>query len=259
MQTRDIAKLQYEKGQQIKATDVNDQMKAAFTRFNDMGPTDTLPLTTGQFRVYEPTIGYKLRAQFDVANNWIAVAPTGAAVSAVSFDCPVGGAQQLFAIGDGAAGYLDLLTVGHRYTAYMKFQIVPAAATSVVVGMYNGITTTNIIRADTITGALTTTNTLFGTFVAIDRKFSVGGRIINAGAAARVTILNQPQFDTAAHFAIYIFDWDLNEWLIPNYCGFMHPATFGISGTGERREQHALMCQAIKKEIDAANEVLSYL
>lgn len=261
MNTRDIAKLQYQKGQQIKAEDVNDQMKLVFSRFNDMGPTDTMPLTTGQFRVFEPTIGFKIVLDLLVGNNWIT--GNNAAINATTFDLLAAGDPEWYIVANGAAVEYAFLTVGHRYTAYMKFDTTVAGAGVSTIGLYNGVdTTTSLVVAEMSVSGTTTNNVIFGTFVAEDTHFCIGGHR-TSGLAMTVQVINNTLFD-ASDVAVYIFDWTDNRWIIPNYDGFVYPPTQGVvptigGGIVGRRENHALICQAIRKEIQAANEVLNYL
>lgn len=245
---RNIPILQYRKGQQIKATDVNDRFKLVFKEFNDMAPSDVEPVTTGQFRVFEPSIGLKIEAKLTTASDW--VVGNGAATGANTFVCAVG-VSNWYTVASGAPGaYYDFLTIGNRYLVYAN--ITTAVGTGIV-GLYNAHTMTNPIVGRT--GA-PGTFTLFVAFTAITQRLAIGAT--SSDGNLDVTINPVTDFD-ATDFAIYIFDLSKNEWLIPNYCGWQYPVSSLAVVNGERREAHLLLEKAIKKEIDATNEVLRYI
>lgn len=258
MNTRDVVKLQYEKGQQIKATNVNDQMKVAFTRFNAMGPTDTAPLTTGQFRVFEPRKGMKLVPLFTDNTQWY---PTGSCTVA-NFDTfnltsdTADGAMVLGAL----AGFTPqaILTVGHRYQCY--YYLKNSGGVQATVKVYNAYTVSGeVVHSESIAAGYHSTKNTFS-FMAKTAYFAIGGR--SSGASVAIDIDQVLSFGSAR--GIFLFDWTDNRWLIPNYCGYMSPSTDQTipaigSGPIDLRSNHALMCQAIKKEVDTANEVLSHI
>lgn len=262
MKYRDVTKLQYEKGQQIKATDVNTQMKLAFNKFNSMAPTDVAPLTTGQFRVFEPSVGWQLWADFQaVDNNWLRVnVGNGTVTSDFTWDHTNDTINQYFILVASSLGAIDsFLTVGHRYSVYFNMSVAGVGSGTVKVFLSNSATQANIITAKTSSAAAFNFAGTYS-FVAKTGYFAIGSvRTVAPGAPDPFTVTVNPvtQFDSTVK-AFYIFDWSANKWIIPNYCGFMHPPTADVT-TGELRESHRLICQAIQKEIDTAQEVLNYL
>ena len=261
MNTRDVTKLQYEKGQQIKASDVNDRMKEAFSTFNMMGPTDVAPLTTGQFRVFEPRKGLKLVPVFNVNTKWFAVGSC-TPVDVDTFSCTSNTVDGLMVLGDaaGPAPY-PILTIGHRYVVYAY--ITNETAQSGKVRFFNVGTTTELIYSENI--AINASTNIVFSFQATDLYFAVGGLSDSAVNPIDLTVKCPLAIGAGTGAAgIYVYDWDDNMWLIPNYCGFVSPSTDGAvetlgDGPIDLRTNHYLLCQAITKEIEAANEVLKYL
>ena len=258
MQTRDVTKLQYEKGQQIKAADVNARMKEAFGRFNIMGPTDVAPLTTGQFRVFEPRKGLKLVPAFNVNTKWYPDG-VGAVIDVDSYTCSSSAADFAMILGTVAGPTpLAILEVAHRYQVY--FFVHNDSAQAGTIKIFNDSMADYTVYSAPIAGNADLTATF--SFVAITRYFGIGGR---SGAMANMNISVRCPFEMGGVAqGIYIYDWTDNMWLIPNYCGFMSPSTDNCvttlgDGPIDLRSNHYLMCLAIKKEIDAANEVLKYL
>jgi len=248
MKQRNIPSLQYKKGEQIKATDVNDRFKLVFKEFNDMGASDVEPVTTGQFRVFEPSIGLKIEARLTTAADWQHgnTPATGANTFTVA-----AGVTDWYYVADGFAAVYEFLQLGHRYIVYAN--ITTAVGTGSV-GLYNGATMINPICVRS--GGPTTGYALFGGFTAVTKRLCIGGTS-TAGNMA-VTLNPVTNFDISDK-AIYIFDCSLNEWIIPNYCGWQYPVSSLSVIAGERREAHLLLEKAIKKEIDATNEVLRYI
>ena len=263
MNNRDITKLQYEKGQRITADEVNARFVEAYNRFNFMAPTDTAPLTTGQFLVYEPRMGYEVRADFTIPPNadttWKQTHPANGIVTALNswtHNTDVVGEKYFQTVADGAGVEYSFLNAGVRYTIYYNISATNITLGTVKVGIYNadGDQSNIIIQAS---GAAPFSLEGQQTFIAKTGYLCLSSErtIIGAADMWDVTV-NAP--DGFPFEGLYLFDWDRNKWLIPNYCGFMHPATKDLEWGG-RREVHALIAQAIKKEVDAANEVLSYL
>jgi hypothetical protein len=255
MNYRDIAKLQYEKGQQIKATDVNDRMKEAFVHFNAMSQSDVLPLTTGQFRVFEPRIGWKLAPFFTTDTKWYDGNAFGSGTTAETFTC-TSATDRFISVLGSTPNPLSLLTIGSRYQVYFKIR--NTSAKDGQLSFFNSSTNATVIQSFNIAANTEIERTF--SFVATWPYFGVGGKKTGAGTGNVVFDINAPSAIDSSVAGIYIFDWEKNEWIIPNYCGFVAPSTSGVvNSTIERRENHALLCQAIKKEVDAAQEILNYL
>jgi hypothetical protein len=261
MKTRDVTKLQYDKGQQIKAADVNARMKEAFSTFNIMGPTDVAPLTTGQFRVFEPRKGLKLVPVFNDNTKWFA-AGSCTPVDVDTYRCTSNAVDGLMVLGVAAGpAPVAIFTVGHRYVvyAYVKNEV----AQSGKVRFFNVGTTTELIYSANIAGNAES-NIVFS-FQATDFYFAIGGLSNSAINPLDLTVKCPLAIGAGTGATgIYIYDWDDNMWLIPNYCGFVSPSTDRAvttlgAGPIDLRTNHYLMCQAITKEVEAANEVLKYL
>lgn len=261
MNTRDVTKLQYEKGQQIKAADVNALMKEAFSTFNIMGPTDVAPLTTGQFRVFEPRKGLKLVPVFNLNTKWYA-AGSCVPIDVDTFSCTSNVVDGLMVLGSSVGpAPVAIFTIGHRYVvyAYVKNEVAQTGK----VRFFNVGTTTELVYSENIAGNAES-NIVFS-FQATDSYFAIGGISDSNINPLNLTVKCPLGLaDGTGATGIYIYDWDDNMWLIPNYCGFVSPSTDRAvttlgSGPIDIRTNHYLLCHAINKEIETAQEVLKYL
>lgn len=253
MKVRDVAKLQYEKGQQITVSQADTVLVQAYERFNDMGPSDVAPLSTGQFRVYDPAHGVLLAPAFLTNTQWYPNnAAYGAPIDADSFQPSDPVNYYALTVANGVANTpYSFLTVGHRYSCYVSVR--NSGALDGAVKLFNAASNTNAVcTIDLDAGA---TQSRCFSFVATYGFFSIGGKPDSPPGANTfdVDIVTVPVLGGSV---IYLFDWDDNEFIIPNYCGFMHPAT---PTQMEFRAHHALIAKAIRKEIETAQEVLKYL
>lgn len=253
MKVRDVAKLQYEKGQQITVSQANAVLVQAYERFNDMGPSDVAPLSTGQFRVYDPAHGVLLAPAFLTNTQWYENnAAYGAVFDADSFRPSDAANYYALTLANGVANTpYGILTVGHRYSCYVSVR--NSGALDGTFRVFNSVgNTTAICTVDLNAGA---TQSRCFSFVATSAYFSIGGKPDSPPGANTfdVDIVTVP---VLGGNVIYLFDWDTNEFIIPNYCGFHHPAT---PTQMEFRAHHALISKAIRKEIETAQEVLKYL